>query len=330
MRARDAGRGPRTPRIRYAVARMAVVIESGTARVVIEPAQGAGIADFALRGPANFYYPLMRRAPHGDPSPSNLACFSMAPWCNRIPGGVFAFRGVRHALRATAADGTAIHGDVRARPWRILDRTPVSARLAFESAEHPSVNYPFPFACEVRYELEGSRLTVDLSVINRGDGPMPAGCGLHPYFPRRLWDERDRLEIEAPCAGRYPARETIPSGPMRDDALCRRLRTLAPLEDSVRGSEIFGGFAGRARLAWPASGVELTIEASPNLGHLVLFCPHHRDGAPSPLPHVALEPQSHVTDAINLADSGASGTGLAVLERAGRLDTRTVFEARTR
>ncbi|MBL8990651.1 MAG: hypothetical protein JNJ48_03620, partial [Phycisphaerae bacterium] len=184
--------------------------------------------------------------------------------------------------------------------------------------------------CEVRYELQAARLTIDLAVINRGGGPMPAGCGLHPYFPRRLWDERDRLEIEAPCAGRYPSRDTVPSGPAEDDALCRRLRSLAPLEDSVRGSEIFGGFGGRARLVWPASGVELTIEASPNLGHLVLFCPHRRDDAPSPLPHVALEPQSHVTDAINLAESGRPGTGLAVLGPGERLQTRTVLEARSR
>ena len=42
--------------------------------------------------------------------------------------------------------------------------------------------YPFDFTLLVNYNLEGSKATISMTVINEGDKPMPFSFGYHPYF----------------------------------------------------------------------------------------------------------------------------------------------------
>ena len=55
--------------------------------------------------------------------PSSLGSYMMCPWSNRIPGGVFEFQGEKHQLRVNFPDHTAIHGDVRNRPWEVIQNS---------------------------------------------------------------------------------------------------------------------------------------------------------------------------------------------------------------
>lgn len=313
---------------------MPITIQNQALRLKVRPDLGAGIADFSFADAQGRWVPLMRRAEAGEVKASNLACFIMAPWCNRIAGAAFTFGGHAHQLRPAppATPGTppvAQHGDVRARAWAILDRSPTSARLIFQSrrATEPPVNFPFAFTTTVRYELHADRLVVDLSVANDGEEPMPAACGLHPYFMRHLLSERDDVTLRAPCTGRYPTRDGLPTGPPVADALVQRLAEDAPLP-SAHTDALLAGFGGEARLRWPQSGVALTIAASANLGHLVLFAPHAppaAGAAPGPLPYFAVEPQSAATDAFNMLAAGREGSGAVVLDPGRSLDAWCTF-----
>ena len=44
------------------------------------------------------------------------------------------------------------------------------------------LNYPFPFELELRFALSGATLTLEATIRNRGDIPMPASFGFHPAF----------------------------------------------------------------------------------------------------------------------------------------------------
>lgn len=284
-------------------------------RLAINPQVGASIADFSIQGPAKYAYPIMRRAAPDESNPSAYGSFFMAPWCNRIAGGRLRFGGKEHALRCNGSDGSAQHGDVRDRPFALLDRTPHSARLEFDSrhsTQGAAVNFPWPFVVRARYELSPSALEIELAVHNVGDSPMPAGCGHHPYFMRRLWSEHDALNVRCPVRGRFPLAKGIPNGPAAPDDLARRLGTLQPAPEELIDA-VFDGFTGHATLHWPASGVAVEFACSSNLGHLVFFTPVSDGPSASPLPFIAVEPSSQVNNGFNLMAEGKADTGSVVL-----------------
>jgi len=301
-----------------------ITISNDRLRLAVLPHLGAGIADFSILGPGKFHHALMRRAAPDETNPSALGSFLLAPWCNRIAGAVFTFQGKKFALKASGSDGSAMHGDVRARPWRILDRSPNSARLEFDTTADGvrDVNWPWPFKSEVRYELSATGLTIDLSVTNLGDTAMPAGCGHHPYFARKLWSDRDEVQLRAAVTGRYPLSKAIPTGPHAADRLCQRMATLAAfpaesLDDVFAAGTATAGAC--AELHWPASGVTLSMTSSKEFGHLVLYSPPVDAARPAAgfLPFVAVEPVSQVNNALNV--SGNVGT--VVLAPGGTLST---------
>lgn len=298
-----------------------IAIESDSVRIEIDHLVGASLAAYETRDPRGRWHPVMRPTSAEEHRPGRFSSFLMAPWCNRIAAATLRSGGREFALRATGADGSAQHGDVRGRPWQILDRSPVSARLGFDSAAHADVNFPWRFRAEVRYELAGDALTSDLHVQNTGDAPIPVGCGHHPYFQRRLWHDGDELELHAPVGGRYPLRLALPVAPARPDSLSEWLCAGGPFPSGAL-DEVFAGFAGRAVLTWPASNVRVVMEATPELGHLVVYAPVENGG---PAPFVAVEPVSNVNNGFNLASAGWAGTGTVVVDPAASLRTRLVL-----
>lgn len=312
-----------------APARSSIELLSPRLRCVIDHERGASILGLWARpDAASPWYSVIARGIAGEDARAKPPCFIMAPWTNRIAGARFRFDDKLHQLRPTPDDGTARHGDVRSRPFDIIDRSPLSARLTLESARHPGINFPFAFACEVRYELLDEpggtpSLRVDLSVVSRDQRPFPAGCGLHPYYPRSPVPGRPgtRPRVLIDADGRVPMIRNVPVGRPTADTLTRRFRSpaflpAAPIDD------LFAGFRGAA-VVWP--GVSLTIEVSDNLAHMVMFAPKEPDGTDAPF--LAVEPVSMANDGFNAPERGQSlaAAGVAVLSPGQRLDTTTTF-----
>ena len=318
-----------------------ITLESPLLRCSIAPTLGAGIADFSLKGPSGFFFPIMRRAAPEESNASLLGSFFMVPWVNRIRAGRFAFAGREHVIRTNTADGMAQHGDVRKRAWTVVAQSASAATLEFDSRQFADVNWPWMFTSRAVYTLvptdSGGVLLIDLSIRNEDTTPFPTGVGHHPYFSRRLWNDADDLHLSMPVAGRYPLKDGCAIAPAAADDLTRHLRTLAPIPnqhiDAVFAADpaaLGSPSANTAVLHWPSSGVRLSMRASANLGHWILYVPHERPEDarhPSPLAFVAVEPQSQVNDAFNLeAKSGVQGTGTMVLEPGEEMLTRCAFE----
>lgn len=282
-----------------------LALESDHLRAEIDPHLGAALCDLSLRSPSGEWFPLFRHAAAGASHFNDTACYILAPWCNRIPRGEFTFDGVPRRVRTNWPDKTAIHGDACARPWKLLDRSPVSARLELDARTLPDRNWPWPYRIRARYETDDRTLRCRLELVNESNAPMPAGVGFHPYFMRRLWDTSDRVAVRAANAGRYPLNDLVPSAPAHPDAVSRALDAGTPLDALGPLDDVFAGADGRAEISWPSSGVRARFDCSPALGHVVIYSP------PTPaggfLPYFCLEPVTMVNNALNLSPQYTTG-----------------------
>lgn len=301
-----------------------LTLAAGDLFAEIDTALGSGVCDFSVRGPLNDRVPILRRAPGEPKTPYELGCYLLAPWSNRIAGARFTHDGVEHRLRANFADGSAIHGVCMDRPWRITDRTPVSVRTVFDAREHERINWPFAFGSVFRAELAPESLTLDLDVTNMGEGPMPAGCGFHPFFMRTLHAMEDEVRVRAPVTGRYPSEGCIPTDDAQADDASRALTDGGPLGNPGL-DDCFAGFGGRATIEWPASGVRLTMDCSDALNHLVVFTPRFGEG---PGTCFCVEPVTHANNAINEPDGGRS-RGVRILDPGQTLHARVTLTIET-
>ncbi len=282
--------------------------ERGLTRCVIDQARGASI----VRWETSAGMPIVSRNVAGEDERAKPGCFIMSPWTNRVARARMSFRGREYALdKRVAADGTAMHGDVRSHPWTIVDRSPVSARLTFESRSIAGgANFPWAFGAEVRYESVRSVLRIDLTLRNRADEPMPCGMGLHPYFPRTPMSGSARQpRVMFPCRGRYESRAMLPVGPARRDGLTRRFASPGFWPASAI-DDVFDGYEGLATIDYGTHGV--VMQSSAELSHLVAFSPTDAKGNLEP--YFAIEPVTMANDAFNLAARGWRGTGVRTID----------------
>lgn len=277
-------------------------------RCVIDQSRGASI----VRWETAAGMPIVSRNVPGEDQRAKPGCFIMSPWTNRVARARMTFRGREHALdKRVAADGTAMHGDVRSHPWTIVDRSPVSARLTFESRSVAGgANFPWAFAMQVRYELLRSVLRIDMTLWNRADEPMPCGMGLHPYFPRApIGGAARQPKVMFPCRGRYESKAMLPVAPARRDGLARRFASPA-FWPAAAIDEVFDGYQGLAHVDYGTHGVTMRSDAS--LSHLVAFSPTDAKGNLEPF--FAIEPVTMANDAFNLAARGWRDTGVRTLD----------------
>ncbi len=237
--------------------------------------------------------------------------FVMAPWSNRIERARFQFAGESYRLRANRDDSTAIHGDVRSRPWEVENFDGQTFVATLDSAGFEDFN--FPFSVSFRYELELARecIRTRFTMENRDERAIPLGCGFHPFFRRRL-SSRDRdVIVVLPARRVYPLRNCLPTGAAVEVSDQRDLSSLAPLGNRDL-DDCFTDFeTGTFRLFYPGTGLEVRLDVDPAFGHAVVYAPPHSTTGSG---FVAVEPVSHVTNGVNLLASGWKDTGVAVID----------------
>ena len=229
----------------------------------------------------------------------------MAPYPNRIRDGVFTFEGKEYHLKFP--EKHSIHGDVRNRPWKVESSSDTEVALSFRSSDFSDINFPFPFSMRQRFKVRDESVRVSCSIRNDGDTAMPAGCGFHPYFNRALGGRDENVSLHFSVRGAYPFSGEIPLPEGMARALEPNEDFSAEKELTVSLDHCFSGWSGPATLSWPKSGVRLTMEASPNMSHLILYSPPGK-------PFFALEPQSQMNDGFNFFSRGERGTGVTILQ----------------
>jgi aldose 1-epimerase len=233
-----------------------VVIASDEAKVVVDLEHGGRLASLQILG-----HELL--VTQGAMS-IQWGCFVMAPWAGRVRNGRFGFAGRQYQLPLNFGEH-AIHGTVFDRAWTAVGETVFSCPL--ES--------PWPFSGEVRHEvhLRPGALDMTLEVRSIG-GPMPASCGWHPFFRRRIAGSELALSFDASFMllrdeDGIPIGHSVPPPP-------------GPWDDC------FGGLKGPVVLEWP--GV-LLLTMTSSCEYLVIY--DELDQA------IGVEPQSAPPNALN-------------------------------
>jgi aldose 1-epimerase len=241
------------------------------------------------------------------------SCYPLIPYSNRIAQGRFSFEGVEHRLALNFGDHPhSIHGNAWQRPWQVVQAD--DARCCLVLVHRPEGDeargWPFTYRAEQLFELSPNGLTLTVSLENEDDRTMPAGLGLHPFFPKR---PGVRLQFSAERV--YPnGEDSLPmdSISVPDNWSYRTMRELG----EPRLDNCFVGWDGTARIAYIQEKIALSIEADPFFGHLVVYVPDGRD-------FFAVEPVSHLNDAINRPDPASHG--LTVVKPGERLKAQVRF-----
>ncbi|MBM6580714.1 aldose 1-epimerase [Microvirga sp. BT689] len=259
---------------------------------------------------------LMRETPEQalrDGLVRQTSCYPLIPYSNRIAQGRFSFEGVEHRLALNFGDHPhSIHGNAWHKPWQVAEVEEPRCRLVLihRPEGDGAWGWPFAYRAEQIFELSPDGLKLTLMLVNTDHRPMPAGLGLHPFFPKR---PGVRLQFAAErvypnCESSLPM-DSMPVPPVWNYRAMRELGE--PHLDNC-----FASWNGIAHIAYPQEKTALNIEADPLFGHLVVYVPTGRD-------FFAVEPVSHMNNAINRPDPVSHG--LMVLGPGERLTARVRF-----
>jgi len=216
-----------------------------------------------------------------SPDGVSAAEFCMAPWPNRIAGGVFSFVGkdVR-AGEDPLADPLALHGLAWKRPWRLAAHD--GAMAVLDLVFTPTPFFPFAFSVRRIFRIQSSAFEIDCRLTNTGSGDMPAALGFHPYFPSA------GLALTAKVDGGWKTAGGIPAG--RGFQAEARAMSGGLALAGVELDTCFYGWDGRARLSWGAYALELSV--NPPARFLQVYSPAGQAFA-------CVEPQTASPDAFN-------------------------------
>ena len=266
---------------------------SGASLLQLCPKVGGAVARFNWRG-----RDILRPVTNDDLAAGNarkLGMFPMLPYSNRVENAVLRARTGAHTLRLNV-DGErhSMHGFGWQRPWRVAEWCRDRAVLALE--HKPDADWPY--ACQARLTvcLSDDAAHFELWLQNSGAEEMPAGLGFHPYFPteqdtsletdwRQVWsmDERKLPDQLVP----------IPS-----ESDFSALRPIA----GWHSDHCYTGWNGEASLHYRTHTVR--VRSDPEVSRMVCFVPD--DGRPI----IALEPVTHVNNAVALEARGVHDTGI--------------------
>ncbi|MBL8290026.1 MAG: aldose 1-epimerase [Rubrivivax sp.] len=230
--------------------------------------------------------PVLRSTEPGSLASARLSgCYPLAPYSNRLGYRRFRWLGREYTTEANFDDNPhSVHGVAWQRVWEVQERSATAARLRYRHGG--DAHWPFAFDLEQHFALDGSALELRLVFTNRAPHAQPAGLGWHPYFPKRA---RSRLHIELSDrwdndASGLPVRRVAQPGGIDAD--------IAHLEFD----NCFEGWRGAARLR----DEKLSLRLTSSLRTLVVFTPQTK-------PYYCVEPVSHVSNAIHMAEPAACG-----------------------
>ena len=271
-------------------------LAAGKLALTLEPRLGGSVRRFDLIH-NGLKIPIFRDAPQSRSLVTDAASFPLVPYCNRVRGGRFRFRGREVTIAAnSAADSNPLHGHGWLAAWEILSAGETEAELRFR---HEAAEWPWSYEARQIFRLEPDALTILLACRNRSGEAMPCGLGQHPFFhctpETRLdarathsWtmDEQMLPVAKVPASGRFDLSNRLVCGSGLDNG--------------------FGGWSGSARIESPELPFAIEM-SSADAGFLQVYAP--RSGS-----FFAAEPASHANAALNEPEELWPELGLRVLE----------------
>jgi aldose 1-epimerase len=273
-----------------------VRLENDAFELELDPATGGSVTRFRRKRDNAPAEPIFRDAPTELSDVGDASAFPLVPFCNRIRDGRFTFRGREVQLTPNMkGDPSPLHGQGWRSPWRVADAERHCAELRYS---HAPGEWPWAYEAHQRFCLDGTGLDYTLAVRNVSGEPMPAGLGLHPYFP---CDARTVLSTHVDVV--WPVDDKVlptdrepPTG--RYDLGNRKING-AGLDNG------YGGWSGSADMSWPDRDLHVRM-SSPTARFFQVY-------APTTGGVFVAEPVTHANAALNQPEAEWRGLGLHVL-----------------
>ena len=255
-------------------------LHAGALRLALRPDLGGCIAGLWHRDTA-----ILRSSDPATLTASRPSgCYPLVPYSNRLAYRRFRWKGHDYTTAPNFdASPHSVHGVGWLRGWQVAASTAVDVALTYRH----QADQHWPFAFEVRqyFTLGPTALHVEMQFTNLADLAQPVGLGWHPYFPKR---SRSRLHVELSDrwdsdAAQLPVRKVAQPGIDSDIA-------------HLDFDNCFEGWRGPARIR----DEKISLQLSSSLNHLVVFTPREKD-------YFCVEPVSHLSNAIHMADPLAQG-----------------------
>ena len=211
--------------------------------------------------------------------------FPLVPYSNRLGYRRFRWRGHDYTTRANVADSPhSLHGIGWQRPWRIVSSSVLEVVLELRHAG--DADWPFAFTARQYFAL-GAGVVQGAPAAHqrrRRSSSRPASAGIPTSSSARA----------AACTSSCPTAGT-PTRPS-----CRRARSPSPASTATSrtSTSTTASRAGAGRRGIRDERFSLQLASS--LPYLVVYTPPERD-------YFCVEPVSHVSNAIHMAEPAAHG-----------------------
>jgi len=255
-------------------------LHAGALRLAVRADLGACIA-----GLWHGETPVMRSVQPGALAASRQsASYPLVPYSNRLGYRHFRWKGKDYTTAPNFDDNPhSVHGVGWLRRWELVSSDISDLELRYR--HEPDAHWPFPFEVTQYFTLTPQQLGVQMVFTNTAAIAQPVGLGWHPYFPKR---ERSRLHIELSSrwesdATQLPTRKVAQPGIDGDVS-------------HLNFDHCFEGWNGPARIRDEKFSMQLTSSES----YLVVYTPPEKA-------YFCVEPVSHVSNAVHMADPAAHG-----------------------
>jgi aldose 1-epimerase len=273
--------------------------------VSICPSVGNIAYDLTVNG-KQILLPPSAPLPEWKAKPAQSGIPFLAPWANRLDQDAYWANGHKYLLNPDAAtlrrdqNGHPIHGLLLfASDWQVVrlhadqQGAEVTSRLAFW--KHPEFMAQFPFAhtIEMTYRLAAGVLEVRTAIENHSLEAMPLVIGFHPWY--QIPDvPRDEWTVHLPVRDHYTLSSAfIPTGETKPVDLPDPTRLSGRQLDDV-----YGGVKAEDEFWVEAKGRKISVRFGKKFSVAVVYAPQGRNV-------VCFEPMTAITNAFNLAHSGA-------------------------
>lgn len=234
----------------------------------------------------------------------------LAPWANRLDQDAYWANGKKYILNPDLGNlrrdqnQHPIHGLVTfSAAWEIAslkaDNHAATLTSKLEFWRYPDLMAQFPFAhtISMTYKLQKGVLEIETVIENHANEPMPVAIGFHPYF--LLYDAL-RPQWKAHLAAREHvilSKELLPTGEFKPVEFPEPMAVEeGKLDDVFKG--LVRDSSGHAEFWVQGKNERITVVYGPKYTVAVVFAPPGRD-------FICFEPMSAITNAFNLAHSGA-------------------------
>lgn len=264
-------------------------IQVGDTILEICPELGGSITQFCIQRD-NRDIAILRRTTATTPDILDTACFPLVPYSGRISGAVFDFKGQQIRQPALPQfQPNAIHGHGWLSSWELSAREEQadSARLKIEYHHEPDL-WPWAYSATQTFEVRSRLLRIETSITNHSDTTMPAGLGLHPYFPAG-----HGAEIKTKNTGMWSTDAAVL--PTEHTSLAAdHPFNQAILSEQISLDNVFTGWCGHAAINWPDQ--DLAVELRADTDYLIIFTPPGED-------FFCVEPATHPADSLRTLDA---------------------------